>query len=63
MLRSVVEDVVEGDIEAECLADAIGELNLPEGISAAVKSYKRIENGKFVIIKDGKKYNSAGRQL
>ena len=30
---------------------------------AAVKSYKRIENGKFVIIKDGKKYNSAGRQL
>ena len=36
MLRSIVEDVVEGDVEAECLADAIGELNLPEGISAAV---------------------------
>ena len=34
-----------------------------EETPSAVKSYKRIENGKFVIIKDGKKYNSVGQQL
>jgi len=27
------------------------------------KPYKRIENGRLVIVKDGKKYNSAGQQL
>ena len=34
-----------------------------EETQPAVKSYKRIEDGKFVIIKDGKKYNSVGQQL
>jgi predicted transcriptional regulator len=34
-----------------------------EETQPAVKSYKRIENGKFVIVKDGKQYNSAGQQL
>lgn len=34
-----------------------------EEIQPAVKSYKIIENGKFVIVKDGKKYNSVGQQL
>lgn len=34
-----------------------------EEAQPAVKSYKRIENGNLVIIKDGKKYNSVGQQL
>ena len=34
-----------------------------EETQPAVKSYKRVENGKLLIIKADKKYNSAGQQL
>ena len=34
-----------------------------EETQPAVKSYKRVENGKLVIIKADKKYNSVGQQL
>lgn len=34
-----------------------------EGAKSEAKPYKRIENGKIVIVKDGKKYNSVGQQL
>ena len=34
-----------------------------EAQSDVKKSYKRVENGKLVIIKADKKYNSVGQQL
>ena len=34
-----------------------------EEVQPAVKSYKKVENGKLVIIKADKKYNSVGQQL